>query len=255
MTDGVKLATGAIVMAAFFHSAQIYADVRIWVTSNTYNGSFHSDASLVRSFVDFKCAADSNRPDTTTNVAALISLSENDEIRDLPQLKGIPTNEPIYRSDGTTQIAANWSDLLTGDSTNSITENELRPWTFSNTGAGGIFGTQTCNGGTDFTNNFWGKIGSTTDKASWAGRYGTGCASIYPLYCISWSQPVLPTLTLADLSYTENDPATPIDSAATANNDDGDAVWDSGAKLEAQITANNEAADELSIKNSGTASG
>ena len=48
------------------------------------------------------------------------------------------------------------------------------------------------------------------------------------------------------LTYTENDNATRIDAAATLSDSDGDADWDGGT-LVAQITANNEAADELSI--------
>ena len=48
------------------------------------------------------------------------------------------------------------------------------------------------------------------------------------------------------LAYTENATATAIDAAATVSDSDGDADWD-GGKLEVQITANNEAADEISI--------
>ncbi len=57
-----------------------------------------------------------------------------------------------------------------------------------------------------------------------------------------------PTISLdaAILAYTENDPATQIDAAGTVNDADGDADWDGGT-LEVQITANNEAADEISI--------
>jgi len=49
-----------------------------------------------------------------------------------------------------------------------------------------------------------------------------------------------------DLTYTENAGAMQIDSAATLIDVDGDADWDGGS-LAAQITVNNEAADELSI--------
>lgn len=48
------------------------------------------------------------------------------------------------------------------------------------------------------------------------------------------------------LAYTENDAATLIDPTGTVSDLDGDADWDGGT-LAAQITANNEAADELSI--------
>ncbi|VAW58144.1 hypothetical protein MNBD_GAMMA11-855, partial [hydrothermal vent metagenome] len=54
------------------------------------------------------------------------------------------------------------------------------------------------------------------------------------------------TIDNADLAYSENSTITQIDSTATLNDADGDADWNSGT-LVAQITANNEAADELSI--------
>lgn len=57
-----------------------------------------------------------------------------------------------------------------------------------------------------------------------------------------------PTLSIANttLPYTENNAATQVDSAGTANDADGDADWNGGT-LEVQITANAEAADEVSI--------
>ncbi|MGI9277944.1 MAG: DUF4347 domain-containing protein, partial [Endozoicomonas sp.] len=50
----------------------------------------------------------------------------------------------------------------------------------------------------------------------------------------------------ATLPYIEDNAAIQVDAAATVNDDDGDADWDGGT-LTAQITANNEAADRLSI--------
>lgn len=57
-----------------------------------------------------------------------------------------------------------------------------------------------------------------------------------------------PTISLANtiLNYTEGDAAVLIDAAGTVNDADGDSDWDGGT-LVAQITANNEAADEVSI--------
>ncbi|MCA9050234.1 MAG: hypothetical protein KDA89_15970, partial [Planctomycetaceae bacterium] len=63
-----------------------------------------------------------------------------------------------------------------------------------------------------------------------------------------------PTITVGDLSYTEGDNSgnpVLIDAAATVSDSDGDADWD-GGKLEVQITANNEAADEISISAVGS---
>lgn len=50
----------------------------------------------------------------------------------------------------------------------------------------------------------------------------------------------------ANLAYTENASATQIDSAGTVSDTDGDADWNGGS-LSIQITANNEAGDQISI--------
>ncbi len=58
-----------------------------------------------------------------------------------------------------------------------------------------------------------------------------------------------PTVSVGDLGYTEDQNAgspVQIDSAATANDANGDTDWDGGS-LTVQITANGEAADEISI--------
>jgi len=59
------------------------------------------------------------------------------------------------------------------------------------------------------------------------------------------STPVI-SINNTNLAYTENGAVTQVDSAATLTDADGDADWNGGT-LVAQITANNEAADELSI--------
>ena len=63
-----------------------------------------------------------------------------------------------------------------------------------------------------------------------------------------------PSVTVGDLSFTEGDGATVIDTSATASDSDGDADWDTNAKLEVQITANSESTDVISINQTGTAS-
>lgn len=67
---------------------------------------------------------------------------------------------------------------------------------------------------------------------------------------------VPPTLVVADSSYTEDAPATPLDaSTATVTDANGDTDWDTNAHLTIQITAGNEVSDEISIKHIGTGSG
>ena len=59
---------------------------------------------------------------------------------------------------------------------------------------------------------------------------------------------VNPSISISNttLVYTENDAPTQIDATATASDADGDADWN-GGKLEVQISANAESADEISI--------
>ncbi|WP_165791730.1 tandem-95 repeat protein [Thalassospira marina] len=62
---------------------------------------------------------------------------------------------------------------------------------------------------------------------------------------------IAPTISVADLSFTEGDGATAIDGSATASDSDGDSDWDASAKLEVQLTANAQSSDSLSIATNG----
>ena len=95
------------------------ADIRLWRTTANTNGNLGG-----RSGADAFCDGDANKPSVSgSTTRAYISVSDSDEIRDMTSLYNIPTNEVIYRLDGTTQIAANFAALLNSDSvalTNSI---------------------------------------------------------------------------------------------------------------------------------------
>ncbi len=75
-----------------------------------------------------------------------------------------------------------------------------------------------------------------------------GGFSIDDLVVVAASTNTDPTINIdnSTLAYTEGNTATQIDGAGTVNDTDGDADWDGGT-LQVQITANAEAADELSI--------
>ena len=64
-------------------------------------------------------------------------------------------------------------------------------------------------------------------------------------YTLTTSTPTI-SINNSTLAYTENDAATKIDASGTVSDANGDADWNGGT-LEVQITANNEAADEISI--------
>ena len=60
-----------------------------------------------------------------------------------------------------------------------------------------------------------------------------------------------PIVTVEDMPYTEDAAASAIDASATASDDNGDGDWDTGAKLEVQVTVDSHAGDEISIDTSG----
>ncbi|MDO3381594.1 hypothetical protein [Gilvimarinus algae] len=107
-----------IIAVAFFSIASFscssYADVRLWVSSDTIDGSIGGRAAL-----DTHCDTDSNKPTVAgSTTRAFISVDGADEIRDMATNYSIPTAEPILRSDGVTQIASDFQALLNTGVTN-----------------------------------------------------------------------------------------------------------------------------------------
>lgn len=124
------------------------ADIRLWRTAINTNGNLGGRAGA-----DAFCNSDANKPSVSgSTTRAYISVSDSDEIRDMPSLYNIPTNEVIYRQDGTTQIAPNFAALLNANST-SLTNS-----------INGVAGTS----GAAFT-------GSSAD------------GSLHPSHCINWT--------------------------------------------------------------------
>ena len=79
---------------------------------NKYNGNLGG-----RYGADEKCNTDSNKPsECTSNAWAFISTDYNDEVRDIPAIKGINTSSQWYWKKGTNEkiVANNWDDLLNG---------------------------------------------------------------------------------------------------------------------------------------------
>lgn len=103
------------------------ADIRIWRTAANTNGNLGGRAGA-----DAFCDGDANKPAVASSqTRAFISVSAADEVRDMASLYNIPTNEAIFRLDGTTQIAANFAGLLDANTT---------PLTNSINGVAGIAG-------------------------------------------------------------------------------------------------------------------
>ncbi len=66
-----------------------------------------------RAGADTKCQSASNKPAGYGNYRALISVSDTDEIRDMPTNYGVPTLYTL-RSPTGNLVANNWADLLDG---------------------------------------------------------------------------------------------------------------------------------------------
>ncbi|WP_299122103.1 T9SS type A sorting domain-containing protein [uncultured Tenacibaculum sp.] len=91
-------------------------------------------------------------------------------------------------------------------------------------------------------------IGVTIDITSVSNASPTNQQIVFDLVVTGAAPNTDPTISIDNtvLAYTEGNTATQIDATATVNDSDGDSDWDGGT-LVAQITANAEAADEISI--------
>lgn len=99
---------------------------------------------------------------------ALISVSATDEIRDMPALYGVPTNQLLLGPTGK-QIADNWADLLDGSIDQSLTEagiSSAQFWISGSNTDGSV--RSTCNGWTtsEFSQQITGTYGYPASKDS-----------------------------------------------------------------------------------------
>lgn len=216
-------------------SATIWADIRVWVSATSNDGNLGDRAGA-----DALCDADGNKPSVPGGTTrAFISISASDEIRDMPASYGIATNEIIYRSDGTTQIASNYAALLDTSSTSLVNAIDTSPqfiWTFSDdTGA---LDANNCSGGASTAGNgFRGNV-SSTDTNSLALSSGA-CSASHGLYCITYAAPnTAPTFTNLNgtPSYTIGGAAQVLDNDVTVADTELDALSSSGNYDAATLT-------------------
>ena len=135
-------------------------------TTSIYNGNLGgrtgADAKVqavyAASYSGFNCS----------NVRCLISVSDSDEIRDMPALYGVPTDVPVYSPNGT-KIANNWSQLMYGGGASNLLSSlndaglsdGTYGWWWSGSFGDGSLGWQHCNGYTDTTGGTAGSSSST----------------------------------------------------------------------------------------------
>ncbi|BFT31946.1 hypothetical protein D210916BOD24_31220 [Alteromonas sp. D210916BOD_24] len=160
------------------------ADVRLWVAaSSAPNGNLGG-----RTGADNFCNTDANKPVVAgSTTRAFISVSAADEIQDMPTLYSIPTNEAIYRADGTTVMASNFAALL-NTGTTPLTNN-VGFATFVTTGSTdlGVLD-YTCNGWTDGSGAGTATVGQSNSTDNLYLSFATStCNLTVKLYCMTYT--------------------------------------------------------------------
>ncbi|WP_299160791.1 Ig-like domain-containing protein [uncultured Tenacibaculum sp.] len=160
------------------------------------------------------------------------------------------TNQVAFHSSASTNTEEMIISFDTPVNVNTIrvisTQTHSRTWTF--TPAGGtntaVDKTGTFATSTDVTLGFIG-VNSITITSNFTGGLQEQIVFDQLTLAVANTDPTI-SIDSSTLSYTEGETAKQVDASATVSDADGDADWNGGT-LVAQITANNEAADELSI--------
>ncbi|BFT31945.1 hypothetical protein D210916BOD24_31210 [Alteromonas sp. D210916BOD_24] len=159
------------------------ADVRLWIPDAGTDGNLGG-----RTGADNFCNTDANKPVVAgSTTRAFISVSAADEIQDMPTLYNIPTNETIYRVDGTTVVASNFAALL-NTGTTLLTNNVGTDLAYTgSTGTGAV--NNTCNGWTDNNAAVFGTNGASFSKDNTYLTNGPNypCDNVIYLYCMTYT--------------------------------------------------------------------
>ena len=122
-----------------------------------------------------------------SNVRGLITVSDTDEVRDMPGNYGVPTTMAIYSPTGV-KIADNWADLLDGTIDASLangvlgTGADFSRWWSGSLEDGSIM--QTCNGWTDQSGGTDGNRANT--DATWIFQGGWIGSEDWGIVGICW---------------------------------------------------------------------
>jgi hypothetical protein len=124
-----------------------------------------------------------------SNVRGFLTISSSDQIINMTINYGIPADE-IILSPFDIQIAGNWADLTdeTIDTTLAAAGIVFTHWWTGSDGYGmWIDDSVTCNGFTNGTDSYEGKVGAhdETDKG-WLKKTNSSCDHVMPLLCAGW---------------------------------------------------------------------
>lgn len=188
-------------LATLLSSAASHADVRIWNTALNTHGNVGG-----RLGADALCDADPNKPVVAASTTrAFISINAADEIRDMPALYNIPTNEIVFRADGTTQVAPNWAGLLNAGSTNLVNSVNIGPFpaggAFTFSSADGALHASSCLNGTSNNGADNGMAGiHTSTNGGYIETGVTNCSfTTAELYCVTYTAPATVSSTPAQV--------------------------------------------------------
>ena len=155
-------------------------------SAGAYNGNLGG-----RSGADALCTATANKPNNFSHYRAFLSVTADDEIRDMPANYGVSTDLPIMSSNSTL-LANNWTDLLDGNLVTSLTNAGVLPnnsvwWSGSHTD-GSLLSFYECGGWTISSTSRSGEIGiSTESNAYWIYGYNAMCSdSTTMLLCLAY---------------------------------------------------------------------
>jgi hypothetical protein len=124
-----------------------------------------------------------------SSIRAFISVSDSDEIRDMPLNYGIPTYRPVMSPLGIV-ISNDWADLLDGTIDvllNSGTGIVTGQWWSGSDMYGAVISDASCNGWTDASNTANGQVGtqSSTD-GTWISFNKINCNTQRFYLCLCW---------------------------------------------------------------------
>lgn len=154
-------------------------------STDTHNGNLGG-----RSGADALCSAKRSSSYSTlpgNNVRAFISINASDEISDMPANYGVYINKPIKSHNGDI-IANNWTDLLDGSITLSLSDSNISNsiwWSGSN--EYGNVHSPNCEGFTTNSDVVNGTFGdATTINSMWMNSSFFSCSNPIAVLCICW---------------------------------------------------------------------
>jgi hypothetical protein len=183
----IKCLVSCAVLSLALVSVEANAEIRLWVT----NGAVGSGNLVNRTQLDIACDGDGDKPAVASSTTrAYISVDAADEIRDMPSLYNIPTNEAILQRIGAVQISANFAGLLDGAIDGAIGPGGTA-WTGS-TNAGALDAVNNCSNWTDNTAGSTGAIGTDNNTNFYLDSGAPTCDdNTRHLYCITYTASVV----------------------------------------------------------------